>query len=697
MKRMNTTRASRRGTVGQTLLIFAFTAVVLFGVLGLAVDAGADYYVSSQVERAASNGALAAVPDMQGTLATYQAAADQAFAIAQQNGFGVASFTETDQASTYPFPPRLYCNASASACGGAGCTVTNRTCGSSVLVECVPVTPATSPVSCAGNKIKVTVTTVNGNFFGGLLGIKATTVSRSSTSEYLPPLQLGQPGGSIGADIGNLGTGNNQYLMRLEAWGSQRAEGDAFAPDPADPAAPQYASNDIHVLSGANEAPAPVLPSRGGYNYLVYIPGGKTGHIEIYNPAFAPDAGYQAAGATQNFHEQDSFGTPSLTTANKYPVMQYTVYRVNNVFNHSYDTVLSQAAYQSVIPTHAAAPLKNPGNPSCSVGNTCCPVSVSTCVIDGFTSVSGGAFSTHAAPMPTFYHGWVDVGKKDTAAADGAYNSFNSSSAYTGSALSGGGAGTYYRVRVDAMTFADGDPENVSNSAAHKGYSGRVVVDSAGIGSTSANPSGCGIGAAPPCPAPPCTGCTFGAINDFAIYTPIDGPSNPAGFDIALMQVPPEYAGKSVTLSIFDPGDVSNCQPGPFNTIKILRPDKVAGTLIQPSTAPSAAASWVLDVGPDLSAYFANPASIATVQAKLPAGFTSDQAVFGTLNSGGGNLYNGHWLTMQVQVPTNYTSIINVADPTTWYWSMQYTTNCIGSDTITVDLSYGGSPVHLIP
>src|SRR5581483_11474607 len=90
------------------------------------------------------------------------------------------------------------------------------------------------------------------------------------------------------------------------------------------------------------------VPVRGGYNYLITVPAGVSSATpQVYNPAFAPDQGYNATppasnpGNAYNLHEQDGSFTESGDSTfptghadkRQYSAMEYTLFKVVNQFD----------------------------------------------------------------------------------------------------------------------------------------------------------------------------------------------------------------------------------------------------------------------------------------------------------------------------------------------------------------------------
>lgn len=59
-------------------------------------------------------------------------------------------------------------------------------------------------------------------------------------------------------------------------------------------------------------------------------------------------------------------------------------------------------------------------------------------------------------------------------------------------------------------------------------------------------------------------------------------------------------------------------------------------------------------------------------------------------------IYNGQWVQFNIQVPSDYQAAGTGTNPdrSCWYGVGKYTT---AGDTITVEVQYLGSPVHLLP
>jgi hypothetical protein len=214
-----------------------------------------------------------------------------------------------------------------------------------------------------------------------------------------------------------------------------------------------------------------------------------------------------------------------------------------------------------------------------------------------------------------------------------------------------------YRLRMDSLNY-DGSiplPDGGSGPGhSHKGYAVRVL-DAAGN---------------------PCAACSLGAWDDMCIYTPISVPAG-GSFTIPEFSVPPDYAGQTVTIDIFDPGDISG---GGNVDLYILDPSGAVARPIPPATVA------VYDLGASRST---TPGTLVTAPLADPT------QAFVEATTGGGTHFNGHWVHFEVPIPTTYNP---GANPNNWYWSVKYliTAGVTATDTITVAIGLKGNPAHLL-
>jgi hypothetical protein len=698
------------------MLIFALSAAVIFAVVGLSIDAGIGYFSSTLEERAAEAAALAGVTDMPNGWAT-GAVAGQVTTLAQQNGFtATATAAEDGLIATGANGLTVTDFQVPSTCGGAGespCVAAPNQCG------------GTSQPACARNRLLVQVCEEVPATFLALVGFGNHVECRVATAEYLSPITLGQPGTQVGSDLANLKS--NYYFLRSEGWNSDRGQGDAFTPSPLDDNAGggngTYATPDNLLPSGAadehslNETTSPTtdvslidfpfgsmsVDERGGQNYLIQIPAGQSGVVEVYNPVFGPDAASSATdcdGAeapddqpgsaknddNYNYHECDgdfsnTGGDTTLAEAEMYSAMSYSLFSVPDIFNDSGDGLISQTMVYPIDAqnwnTGQWFDVYNGGGvnpPFKSYTNTLNP------------TVTG---------MPSIWHNWVNICYQPTqlpmdpglikAEAPGGSATTQAECTLTNTS----NTTAYYRLRVDTLDYngQDGERDNLSaHSEAHKGYAVEVA------------PSGTSN----------CTGCEVGALNDLAIYTPISlGVGTSGSFSVPLVSIPPEYAGEDVYVDIYDPGDVSCTGAGgnvdDCNLISIDQPGAQTGIPGPVAGLGPKGATWL---GPSID----DPPTAISAQdcASIPHIDSNDTygqpAIVSTRcknngvtnNTGNTNLYNGTWVSFDIEVPPGYAP---GTDPSNWFWYLTYTLNGSSSsagDTITVTAGFNGSPLHLV-
>jgi hypothetical protein len=609
-----------RSQKGQAIVLLALMIVALTAAIGLAVDSGVAYYWNTAAERAAAAGALSGVIFMPDQLTVAipagsgNDATDRAVAEAKRNGFDIAD------------------------------TANN-------------VTVTVAPVSGYSNRLGVTVSRSVKSYFMGMFGLGTYQVQRTAIASYLPPLSLGQPGARLGATLAELGSGapDLYYVALIEGWGVDRENGDPYTTDPkyefstvngcfgqCTPLNPP--AQDIHAYAAVKSTDNidASLPARGGYSYKITIPAGG-GRIQIYNAAHDPD---DLGGVPANYCDNFKPGTPNykcspggnyqlreglfVNQADKttFNAVEYTIFKVNNIFIRSSDQELSQV---KILPVDAS-------NWSAATNQ--------------YTNVKTGATITQtfdAAGNPTnmsIYHNWVDIASY-TGAADGGLVQYTAGYGPLSGALP---AGTY-RLRVDTLnydgTLPSGSPPS-RPSGTHM-YALRAV-----------DPSGNA-----------CSGCTVSAWNEMAIYTPISGGS----FTLKLFQVTPDYAGMTIGVDIYDPGDISGA-------------GDVQMSILDPTLAVATSTSGIniYDLGVDRSAA-PSAANIISAPGNTTAQFAATTA--------GVHPYNGHWVHIELPIPNSYNPGTN---PANWWWSLKYgiTGTANATDVITVAISLKGNPAHLI-
>ncbi|HEV2953777.1 MAG TPA: hypothetical protein VG015_06785 [Candidatus Dormibacteraeota bacterium] len=604
---------SRQG--GQAIVLTALMMLGLLGGAGLAVDSDLAYFYAAGAERAAAAGALSGVIFL-----------------------------------PYAFAP------SSSSPAGAGNDAVDRAkaeASRNGFTDGVNATVIVSQIPGYSNRLQVVVKRNVPTVFMMIFGIGTMPISQSSTASYLAPITLGQPGTQLGSTVSQLGTGG-YYFLRTEGWAVNRGEGDAFTPDPTGCGAPACDSSDVHAISaqaGVDTAD-PSLPARGGYNYRLVVPVGSTAHLQVYNAAFAPDnnattgpnfcenwnpapptnSGHSCSpGASYYYHEDDSMSAGDLSTPDRYSTMEYTVFQVNNEFARSDDTVLSQMKVKPIDARNFAA-----------TNNQYKDVVGNKVITQTYSPATG------APTNMQIYHSWADIQSYQEPTPNAAMVTYTPGDGPNLTALGPG----EYRLRVDTLNSDGTNPPG--NSRAHKGFAVRVT-DGGGVN--------------------PCTACTLGAMSDLGVFTPVTTTTG-GSFSLPLFQLPPDYAGHTINVNIFDPGDISG-----------------AGNLYLAITDPSGNPATA-DSGQTVNIYnlFNSLSNCCGAASSLSASQPQANILAADPTN---HYYDNFWLHYQIPVSAAYSPGTN---PANWWWSLRYQGNGAiqARDTITVVVALQGAPAHLV-
>jgi hypothetical protein len=645
------------------MAIFALVSVLLFVVAGLAVDAGTSYLTSNQLERAAAAAALAGVAYLPGDQPD---AINAALVEAARDGF-------TNKGT-----------------GGTSCS------GSPYPSPCVI---ATFPQT---NEMKVQISASVSTIFLRLVGFGNHTVVRSETAEYLPPISLGQPGAQQGSAMNGscigltsycsnppsgLGSSGNFYFEREEGWGNPRSEGDPFTPSPAQSgtgcgvggadACSAASAPDVHEISQAAGTEGVVANTnwQGGTNYLIQIPVGQTADLQIYNPAFAPDTCDGGVTAQYCYHENDSSFSGQSAPYTSYSAMAYSVFKVTTLSSRLSDTLVSQEIFY-------------PYNATCLATTTAtaaCPTPQS---ITYYPYTQATPTATTVAEIPPTYHQWVSALNYTPTVGSTDYKMFSNPKDFGNAYLTDPSSTVpqYYRLEVDTLTWNGNTtctsatcttPTTGTNtqSEAHKGYAVRLVsatscspnyLGTCGASSSSTNNS------LSTCPTPTPTCGTVSSMDDMTVFTPVNG-ATATQFSIPLFSVDPTaYSGQTIDVDLFDVGDVG----GGAAYVGLQAPDGSWTTV-----------NSITDLGASLGGA-SPPGGGSNVPDAWPSGGCST-ACYQTAGSGGGAIYNGQWIQLQMTVTSTATGYYNLV--------YNVNANAVAGDTFSVEVGFSGSPDHLLP
>ena len=597
--------AHRRNQRGQTLVIFAFLAVFMILLLGLVLDTARLFILAAQAERVAEAASLAG-------------------ALYMPDYFSLAY----NQANSLPLSPDgQYAEdracAIARANGITACPVGVGQIGADV--EAVPTNKY---------EIQVTVTLQADVFFLSYVapGLSSTTVARTAVAQYLPPIQLGSRNYYFGDETAQDAVGGTplqNFWARVNGPYEIKDHGDAYTPKwqegPDDartttdlasstlyidrfPTAynamtnhPQYGSPIIQSPN-LNQQPAGFTGANGvaGYNYEIVVPAGNTTtwQVQLYNPAFDPpyqlDAntpeslGDACNDPTYRISSCNLPGGYKTDQKNEYLQMSYSLYYVPLPFERATD---------SPIATWAAPSLDLYSSDLTAHG---CTIGSQAWDPDGKTTGLNGTPGCVALPSYITYSG---------------------------------GTYTNHWYAVPTFTFSNpGTYRLALETTGQYGYHQYAVK----VTDTLGNP-------------PPQVGgqsvLRLWAWNDMCVYYNKSGVN--AIFDLG--EIPAAYAGKTLTFSLFDPGDA-----GGSVYLEILDQNN------NPVTFSSSQLPWL----------------------RLAGGGTQIDASNG--------YYNALWLYLPVPIPATY----NPTPGNDW-WKIEYiATN--PTDTVTASITLSGSPIHLV-
>ncbi len=217
--------------------------------------------------------------------------------------------------------------------------------------------------------------------------------------------------------------------------------------------------------------------------------------------------------------------------------------------------------------------------------------------------------------------------------------------------------GTTYRVHTTQSlppqfgTYTYSDPDDQKNANGENSFA-IFGVDNEGTTTNGLLPQVYGLGA-------------------MQMFTPLSASGSLVNSDFYLAQVDQAYAGRTLEIKLWDPGDTSPLSA----TLYILEPTSSGW-----SYADFTYTAHTGTTGGANSACNTNSNSSPTNDSVQ----TSTGAATG--------LFNGCWLTMEVPIPTNYTA------PQSGWWKIEYAMNGNGtsSDVTTWTADIKGNPVHLV-
>jgi hypothetical protein len=705
-------RRQHRFRRGQSLIIFALSFTVLLGLVGLAIDVARAYDTYARMQRAAEAGALAGVlymPNYYNTAIPAPGDGNSAVSRAVQevikNGFG-APVSPTFAGAC----PNLNTSVEVAVCPVSGkvndlrVTVTETL--DLVLLSGLGVQPITLSASAQAEYLPPVQLGSRLNYFGDQ--VECTS---------------GSSGSNRSCNL-NDGAQHLQYFMAtVKGPATLKEQGDPMVyceEGPSDPKTPdlpagqyrpynydfswtnhpQYSSSAGVIqqhcglpIAGGNAGNPDYQPSGysgpatqnsqdhpGGYNYTVTVPSGiTTGSVWIYNPSFIPDNSQQFDSVDVAFgmHPRDPFGNGianfngNFDAPPYYFTLTYSIYEVNSLYDRSTDTLQASVAfppydnYNSDAQRHGCNGARTAYDPAWEEAVSGGALASSNSYHDPAGIISGAGCVDLTSSTPPVWHLTSGFGPQTTVGAP-CYQQWCAIKQNLG-------PGTY-RLVVEATGLTSRVAEYTSGANDGWGTHSYAVKVCAQSGLT--DPIGCSDGASAGSPGVTIYGWNNMEV-DFAhgLTNQNPDPNNPETSCaqtantrytcLDLGCIPTAYAGRNVTLRLFDPGDGSG--------------DLYIGPVApQGSNATVTYDSWIQPLTSSVN-------GVNVVHAR----YTSPQSY---------NAFDGIWLTATLNLPATYVGDCQTGQSGTGWWQLLYASSNGGQphDWLNVQFTLVGSPVHLV-
>jgi Putative Flp pilus-assembly TadE/G-like len=687
------------------MVIFALSVTVLLGLAGLSIDAMRAYDLYAREERAAEAAALAGVIYMPCFYNSTKSASfcSNSTSPGSQTAVGVAY----QQVKIDGFP-----NAAAPkpAPGEPACTDEDT----SAEVTVCQVTGHT-------NALRVTITEPITLFFLSMVGARSINVSATGAADYLSTYVLGA--NPSNADSNAWGDGGSthpkHWVATINGPAEYKEEGDPFVNCEEGPSQgpmdqtlyqtsyngadenqgsatstyytlgnsgqttnhPQYTSvggtpkcgNANLVGSGGNsdyqptgftgEATKNDTTHPGGYNYAIAANSGGA-DVWIYNPGFDPT---DPSSSCQGAQVLDRF--PVDVTCNVYFTNYGSQITLNNInpgsaylddprlyFNVSYSlypTTATSVTGQTAVASVTYPPLDTIGLDLSRHGcATAYDLSNWSYYSTSPSSVQPGSGCIASSDPRNYAYQWEKVG---TLPSQG-----------------------LYRLAVEATPYVPptGNPNPSCTSYWSCGW-GRHTYSILVCPPGSTPPSGdtCAGGG---------SGGAISAWNNIDIYLNFPSSTTTAVNDVSvpLAYITGDFAGRSITIGIYDPGDSHGT--GDDSNFMIVPPDPcISKTFTYGSGSVGGQTNWVRT-----SNYPVNPPPNAT-SGTCPILKTSILTSYHNGSGPSDNLYNGLWILTTINLPATYTG--------GQWWLDEHSYKGKNFDQFAVKINLnGGTPIHLI-
>lgn len=690
------TRTVHRASRGQTLIIFVLALTALIGFMGLAIDTVRVYDLYARMQRAAEAGALAGVIYMPNnynvnlTNSPGDNAVCRAWDEAYKNTFGQYCTPGTDVGATSNYCP---------------------TAGTVEVAVC--------PVPKFSYELQVTITESINVVFLSLLNVGPVTISATATAAYLPPVQIASdPTGTGGTgswgtfgECGHSGTsasaactgsGSRNWAGNINGPGELKEQGDPLVSceeGPSTGVADQSATTSplpyttytgLPTNHPQNTSPVPTdteptdtncpnpdtstvfsgpsgawagAPSHAGYAFYVHMPKDATSNasVWIWNAPFDPVQppscnGRQSTGQTA--YDIYYFYNCSGSGGSPYQYYPGSGCDGQNPYTCAQAKLMFSVTY-SITPIDLANPTA--GTPIATF--QAYPLMTGSCGNGSYTLLASTALgTTQGCVTSACVSNWCPLGQELGGVPS------TPSALWTPAQLV---PGQDYRIMVVAADY--GDPSDFHLGWGGHSYSMKLCPGS-GIDQTNvqtcttpSGPSGSSV-------------ISGWNLSDTLFTFPGNGKGNGGSqtTEYPLGVIPASYAGRTIDVSLYDPGDLI----GSTNGVSVYGAVPAIAGVTDPCTATS---SQLQSAGYDPTIngqnfVFPNSERTALFNNNIPA---LEPSLKNDL------IYNGLWVNEQIAMPANYTDTA---------WTLCATapqTN--DSDVLGIRvLALGQSPVHLV-
>jgi hypothetical protein len=153
--------------------------------------------------------------------------------------------------------------------------------------------------------------------------------------------------------------------------------------------------------------------------------------------------------------------------------------------------------------------------------------------------------------------------------------------------------------------------------------------------------------------------------------------------------VGPQYAGKTLVVELWDPGDSSG-----QSTIYPMKPSP---TLPRPVVGvPAANCTYSSDPSPNVAQTTSPGGSTGRIEVNHASDTTSTCGI--VTHNGSSSQFNGTWLRVRITLPPDYSCILGrnpEAEANSCWWGIRYQFAAATTDVTTWQARIEGNPVHL--